>query len=232
MYTKLGSVPSSSVDIFADEVLGNPYPAYRELREIGAVVRLTAYDAWILTRYEQVRSALRDHGLFSSAQGVGYEDQLNANMRGTVLASDPPEHDRLRAVLRDKLAPKAVRGLQDRIAEQADELVAAVVERGSFDAVTDLAAVFPVAVVADLIGLPEDVREPLLSFADAAFNTFGVDVDLCEGHGMCELTAPEIFQLDDGGQAQLCHVEVTGESEAAAAGAARVCPVAALTPQR
>ncbi|GCB52513.1 cytochrome P450 [Streptomyces sp. NL15-2K] len=166
-------LPTSDVDLFADEVLHDPYPALRRLREAGPAVRLTTYDAWVLPRYDHVRAALADHERFSSAQGVGYEDQFNAPMKGSVLASDPPDHTRLRAVLSDKLAPKALAKLRTRIAALADDLVADAVAKGDFDAVADLAAVFPVTVVADLIGLTEEARGPLLSFADAAFNTFG-----------------------------------------------------------
>ena len=72
-----------------------------------------------------------------------------------------------------KKAPKALAKLRTRIAALADEIVAAAVARGEFDAVADLAAVIPVSVVADLIGLAEEARGPLLSFSDAAFITFG-----------------------------------------------------------
>ncbi|MFF4258759.1 cytochrome P450 [Streptomyces sp. NPDC001663] len=166
-------LPTSDVDLFADDVLHDPYPALRRLREVGPAVRLTAYDAWVLPRYDHVRAALADHERFSSAHGVGYEDQFNAQMKGTVLASDPPDHTRLRALLSDKLAPKALAGLRTRITALADDLVADAAAKGDFDAVTDLAAVFPVTVIADLIGLTEEARGPWLSFADAAFNTFG-----------------------------------------------------------
>ncbi|MER6162817.1 hypothetical protein ABT147_46350 [Streptomyces sp. NPDC001868] len=166
-------LPTSDVDLFADAVLHDPYPALRDIREAGPAVRLTAYDAWVFPRYDHVRAALADHERFSSAHGVGYEDQFNAQMKGTVLDSDPPDHTRLRALLSDKLAPKALAGLRTRIAALADVLVADAVAKGGFDAVADLAAVFPVTVVADLVGFTEEARGPLLSFADAAFNTFG-----------------------------------------------------------
>lgn len=114
-------LPTSDVDLFADDVLHDPYPA---LREAGPAVRLTTYDAWLLPRYDHVRVALSDHERFSSAHGVGYEDQFNAQMKGTVLVSDPPDQTRLRALLSDKLAPKALAGLRTRITVIADDLVA------------------------------------------------------------------------------------------------------------
>lgn len=55
-----------------------------------------------------------------------------------------------------------------------------------------------------------------------------VDWDKCEGHGLCELTAPEIYQLDDEGELHLLVEEVDGPLAERAAAGARVCPVAAL----
>ncbi len=171
--TTASAVPASDIDLFADEVLADPYPAYGELRGLGPVVRLSAHDAWVLPRHEQVRAALADPVTFSSADGVGYEPQLNEYMKGSVLASDPPEHDHLRAVLSEQFGPRAVAKLRSTIQEQADALIERAVRKGSFDAVADVAATFPVTVVADLLGVPEDERDPLLEFADAAFNSLG-----------------------------------------------------------
>lgn len=55
-----------------------------------------------------------------------------------------------------------------------------------------------------------------------------VDHDRCEGHGLCEQTAPEVFRLDDEGELHLTHEEVAAEQRGVVAAAVRVCPVAAL----
>jgi cytochrome P450 len=104
---------------------------------------------------------------------VGYEPSLNERRRGGVLATDRPEHDTLRAALAESLAPRALAKLREDIAGRANDLVDSVVTRGSFDVVSDLARVFPLTVVADLIGMPLSARDEVLSFADAFFNTFG-----------------------------------------------------------
>lgn len=61
-----------------------------------------------------------------------------------------------------------------------------------------------------------------------------VDVDLgkCEGHGLCEQAAPEVYELDDEGFVRLRHEEISASQESAAEAGARVCPVAALTIRR
>ena len=61
------STPASSdIDLFADEVLTDPYPRYAQLRDLGAVVHLPANDVYALTRYDVIRDALGDPGTFSS----------------------------------------------------------------------------------------------------------------------------------------------------------------------
>jgi len=165
--------PSSDADLFADDVLADPYPTYAALREQGPAVYLRRYDCWAIGRYAEVRAALRDHARFSSWGSVGYEPELNRVREGTVIASDPPEHDVLRRVLSERLAPRALAGAREEIARRAEALVDSLVDRGSFDAVADLAQVFPLTVVADLLGMPEPARAEALRFADASFNTFG-----------------------------------------------------------
>ncbi|GAQ65282.1 ferredoxin [Streptomyces scabiei] len=78
----------------------------------------------------------------------------------------------------------------------------------------------------------QEVRaEPALigpALAVSEMSRIVVDFDRCEGHGLCEQTAPEVFRLDDEGELQLTHEEVAPVDERAVAAAVRVCPVAAL----
>ncbi|SKG69421.1 cytochrome P450 [Mycobacteroides abscessus subsp. bolletii] len=173
MTTTFIDPPVSDADIYSDDVLDDPYETYRQLRDAGPVVQLTSHPIWVLTRYADVRSALADAASFASGFGIGVSDEMAALQAGSVLASDDPEHAKLRSILTDKLAPRALTALHASIAHQADALVADVVSKGRFDAVSDLAARLPVDVVADLIGLPAEGREVLLSGADAMFASFG-----------------------------------------------------------
>lgn len=100
-------VAASDVDLFAPDVVADPYPVLAELRDLAGAVYMSKYDFWLLTRYEQVKEASRDWESFSSRYGVGLRDEFNKFLDGTLLASDPPEHDRLRTILYDKLTPRA-----------------------------------------------------------------------------------------------------------------------------
>ena len=113
--------PHSPIDLFADDILADPYPSYAALREQGAAVYLDQHQVWALSRYQDVRNALADVESFSSAGGVALNDFINGAMAGTVLATDPPEHDRLRAVLADRLAPRGLRTLRADIERRADD---------------------------------------------------------------------------------------------------------------
>ncbi len=164
---------SSDCDLFSDEVLGEPYETYRDLRDLGSAVYLERHQAWAVSRFDGVREVLRNWEGFSSGQGVALNAPMNEVSVGTVLASDPPVHTSLRRVLSERLSPGAVSALAVEIDRQADELVAALVSQGQFDAVQDLAAVFPISVVADLIGLPDEGRENLFAWGNAVFDGFG-----------------------------------------------------------
>ncbi|SHK74014.1 Cytochrome P450 [Pseudonocardia thermophila] len=166
--------PHSDVDLFSDEVLLDPYPVYARLREMGAAVRLDALDrVWALTRYDHIRAADGDWQTFSSDASVGLNEVINARLVGSILGSDPPWHDKLRAVLMAQLSPRSIRRITDYVEEAADRLVDSLVERGRFDAVPDLATVLPLTVVFDLIGLPESGRGNMIRWADAMFTIFG-----------------------------------------------------------
>lgn len=166
--------PTLDVDIFADEVLVDPFPVYRALRDVAPAVYMPAHGVWAIGRYADIRAALLNCECFSSARGTEMlEDLAQFGTIGTIIGTDPPQHDVLRSVLSEKLAPKALKSLRGYIGERADQIVSEAITEGTFDAVTDLAQRLPVDVVADLIGLPKEGRHVLLEGADAIFHAFG-----------------------------------------------------------
>ncbi|MEU2551473.1 cytochrome P450 [Streptomyces sp. NPDC013313] len=164
--------PTSGIDLFADDVLVDPYPAYAELRELGAVVHLPENGVHALTRYDAIRAALADWESFSSTS-IAFNPMADEALTGTSLASDPPAHTQLRAALTENLSPRALRGLKGRIETKADALVAELVEKGSFEAIDALARAFPLEVVADLIGFTGHVRDNMLRWGQAAMQVLG-----------------------------------------------------------
>jgi cytochrome P450 len=183
MTTSTAAVPTSGIDLYSDESIRQPYEVYRELRELGPVVWLEQSQAYALTRYAEVREANENWQVFSSAEGVSLTPFVNSVLRGSTLGSDSPLHEHLRSVSGDRLTPRALRPMREPIAGIADDLVEELVERGSFDAVVDLARVLPMTVVPDFIGVPAGAREHLLAWAGAAFDVMGPDNSRC-AHAM------------------------------------------------
>lgn len=164
---------SCNIDVYSDEVLDDPYPHYRRLRELGPAVWLPKNQLWAISRHKDVREALRNHQIFSSAHGVAGNEATNNASRGNLLATDPPQHDLLRRVVGAPLSPRALNPLRERLEASATALVDRLVERGSFDAVTDFAQYLPVTIVSELVGLPEEGRHNMLRWAAATFNQLG-----------------------------------------------------------
>lgn len=165
--------PRSEIDLYTDEALLDPYPLYRELRNAGPVVWLEKYGLYLLPRYKEVKEAMSNWQVFSSARGVMLNQQMNDTLRGIVLCSDEPEHGKLRRVIAKPITAKAVTAYSDLITREADALVERLVARKSFNAATDLATYLPKTIVSKLVGLPEKGRERMLEWGEANFQCFG-----------------------------------------------------------
>lgn len=165
--------PIYDVDLYSDEVLLDPYPHYTALRELGAVVWLPRNGLHAVARFDDVRAALRNPAVFSSAHGVAANDHINTISKGTTLASDAPLHDRLRAIIAAPLLPRALEEIAPEIKAEARRLVEDLVARGQFDAVSDLAQHLPLAIVSKLVGLEDYGRSSMLRWAAATFNVLG-----------------------------------------------------------
>jgi cytochrome P450 len=169
-------VPVSDLDPFGDGFLLNPHPGHAELREAGAVVWLRRYRIWAMARHADIDRVLKDPVTYCSSRGVGLSDfRCEPPWRppSLLLEADPPEHARARAVVSRVLTPAAVRALAEDFGRRADRLVADLVERGEFDAVPELAEVFPIEAFPDAVGLSRRGREHLLSYGAMVFNGFG-----------------------------------------------------------
>ncbi len=169
------AVPTFDGDFWSDEVLADPYPTYKRLREIGPAVWFSQHGAWALTTHAAVREGLRLGEVFSSAEGVTMNDAMNGMSRGVMLASDDPYHRELRSVFSRPLMPGALAPLRARLSDLSESLVERLVARRSFDAVTELAHHLPLSVVTELVGLGEEGKSNMLAWAVGIFNAFGPD---------------------------------------------------------
>jgi cytochrome P450 len=184
-------VPVYDADLFSDDALSDPYPHYRAIRDAGPVVWLSAHDVYAVARYKDVRAVLDDPVTFVSGRGVGLNDFINHAGRGTTLMSDAAEHRRQREIIGRPLTPRSLAHLQADAQAIADHLVEELVDKGTFDAVSDLARALPASWVPDLLGWPEDGRARLLDWAEANFDALGPLNERAKaaGNGLLEMSA-------------------------------------------
>ncbi|WP_231951642.1 cytochrome P450 [Nocardia terpenica] len=140
----------------------DPYPYYARLREQAPVYRNETDDFWALSRHADVLAALRDSDRFSSANGMRMEPMFwgpQAARFFSFVAMDPPEHTRLRGLVQRAFTQPRVQALEPRLREIARGLLDPLIERGSFDLMSEFAAPFPTEVICELVGVPETDRE-------------------------------------------------------------------------
>ena len=168
------TIPSLDIDFYSDEVILDPYPVYTNMRDIGPVVYLPKHDLYALPRYDEVSAVLRQPLRFVNSRGVSPIAKVNDILVGSTLNSDPPEHDRTRAITSEPLLPGALKGIEPILEKAANGLIETLCERGEFDAIANFAQYLPVTIVAELVGLPKAVDSAqMLKWASATFNLFG-----------------------------------------------------------
>jgi cytochrome P450 len=171
---KLTDRPTFSGDPYNDDLLRNPYDAYRTIRDLGTAVWLPKRDLFAIGRYDDVRAALRADAILVSGRGVAANDAVNSRPARITLTSDGEIHLRRRQVLIQPVTPAPLKALRPQLEAEADRLVEQTATGKEFDAVADFAAYLPVSVVAELVGLDDKGRKNMLRWASAAFNALGV----------------------------------------------------------
>ena len=139
------------------EVRRDPYPTYRALRKADPVHRSPSIGAWVLTRYRDIASALRDDRM--SADGTrasGYQELQEVPGPRSMLVVDPPYHTRLRTLVSKAFTPRAVERLRPRITALVGSALDRAAQRGGFELVHELAYPLPVTVIAETLGVPPE----------------------------------------------------------------------------
>lgn len=169
----MSDAPVCEFDLYSDDFIADPWPRYAEMRKLGPVVWLPVHGNFALTQAREVREALRNHEDFCSGQGVAGDDFGCQFLQGNTVASDPPRHTELRSVMSPPLTPRSLEDIRPEIESVANDLIVALVEKGSFDAIGDLAQHLPLKIVREMVGLPDFGSENMLKWAAAAFNVLG-----------------------------------------------------------
>jgi len=156
---------SFDIEKLTGEFYTDPYPTYRALRQHEPVKRMPN-GSYFLTRYDDLVAAYKNTKLFSSDKkkefAPKYGDSLLYEHHTTSLVfNDPPAHTRVRRLIMGALSPRAILEMEPGLIALVDRLLDAMAAKGDVDLIEDFAAAIPIEVIGNLLGVPEEEREPL-----------------------------------------------------------------------
>lgn len=144
---------------FLPEVRENPYPYYAYLRQHAPVHQVKDMGYWVITRYDDVFSALRNPQVFSSsffmAALMGEFSPFLAEVP-LMIGCDPPNHTRLRKLVNRAFTPRRIASLEAHLHKMVHSLLDQAAAEGAFDLTRDLAIPVPVMAIAELLGVPPE----------------------------------------------------------------------------
>ncbi|HWF52818.1 MAG TPA: cytochrome P450 [Solirubrobacteraceae bacterium] len=171
-------------DLLAPAVNANPYPYLAALRERDPVHWSGRHNAWVVTRYDDVASGLKDKRL-SSDRVQPLLDAMDAERRarvgpvmemltGWMVVTDPPTHTRLRRLAANAFQPQRVNAMEAQITALVDELLDDFIAGGHSDLIAHFAYPLPATVIGELIGAPPGDRDRFKGWSnDLAMVAFG-----------------------------------------------------------
>jgi cytochrome P450 len=171
------------LDLASPDFWANPYPSYRRLREEAPVHFAEPIQAWILSRYTDVFAALADPRLsvaYTDAFYIGLPDDLvrrferfRAALRRGITFSDPPQHNRMRELLRRSFRPEYIEAFRKSAVRLVGELTSEAIARGTLDVKHDFCAVLPAAALAEQLGAGRPDVAKLAAWGQRMLSFFG-----------------------------------------------------------
>jgi cytochrome P450 len=154
---------------FDPEFLHDPWPMYRLLRDEHPAWFVEDVGVWLVTRYDTVSGAT-DPTIWSSASGNIFPFDDPQRVGNTLGTTDPPVHTTLKRVVMKAFTPRRVMALEPRAREHARSLLDSLRDRDDFDFVADYAQPFTAAVVAMVLGIPDEDLSELTTAIDKGFS--------------------------------------------------------------
>ena len=168
--------------LMSPEFRSDPYPYYAALRRESPIHRLVeGAPFYAVTRYADVVHILHHPEQFSSSAlqaalqgggvGIGPNSGALAGHRlltsPMMIATDPPDHGRLRKLVNRGFTPRRIAALEPRIREIANQCLDAAIKDGEIELVRGLTIPMPVKVIAEMLGVERDRVDQFKAWSDA-----------------------------------------------------------------
>ncbi|WKU43351.1 cytochrome P450 [Streptomyces sp. VNUA116] len=180
---------NAGFDPWSPQFVADPYPGYARLRAAGRVHWYGPSRQWLVPHHEDVRTLLRDRRLgrtylhrFSheefgrTAPPAAHEPFHVLNGHG-LLDLEPPDHTRIRRLVSKAFTPRTVENLAPVVARLARELVDDLLAAGGGDLIGAVAEPLPVAVIAEMLGIPAADRKLLRPWSAAICGMYELNPD-------------------------------------------------------
>ncbi len=183
---------------------------------------------WALSRHRDVLAASRDAELFCSGKGSNIADLPESfnEFFGSMINMDDPKHGRLRRIVSRGFTPRALGKLEADVQRRAKQTIDRVIEKGSCDFVTEIAAPLPLEIICDMMGIPDsqtkfvfEKTNTILGLGDPEYVPLGTNVLMAAlGAGqalaalMNDLVAERRKKSQDDLTSALLAAELEGES--------------------
>ncbi|MFV8163028.1 cytochrome P450 [Mycobacterium sp. 134] len=175
MAATLSHSPARFVPADAD-TWPNPWPMYAALRDHDPVHHVVPdehpeQDYYVLSRHADIWAAARDHGTFSSAQGLtvtyGELDMIGLADNPPFVMQDPPVHTEFRKLVSRGFTPRQVEAVEPKVRDFVVERLEGLRSNGGGDIAAELFKPLPSMVVAHYLGVPEEDRDQFDGWTDA-----------------------------------------------------------------
>ncbi len=153
--------------------VADPYPALARLRDEAPLIYDERTNQWLVSRHADINGLLRDRRLGRSYLHVASHEAWGRTpppedqapfwdlLDVQLIDMEPPDHTRLRRLVTRAFTPRTVEGLRPRIETIVGRAIDGALALGEFDLIADLLELVPVAVIAELLGIPETDRHLL-----------------------------------------------------------------------
>lgn len=181
------------------DLIDDPYPVYDRLRREDPLAWHDDSGVWLVSRHADVDRVLRDRRLgrvFAPYEPRARYDPWNLLNIHSLLELEPPDHTRLRRLVAHPFTPRRIAGLRGRIAVLADRLLDAT-DPDDFDLMADYAERLPVEVIAELLGVPEELRGPLRPWSNRIVALYELDHDDATAQAAVEASIAFTAMLDE-----------------------------------